>query len=447
MAARILVVEDDDETREAVTGSLEDLGYDVVACCDARAAKSELEQTEFDILVTDIRMPGIDGLELCAEIAGNHPDLPVILMTAFGDSRAVVQGIRAGAADFLPKPFTFDDLREAVHRAVERRQESDRMIRLPAEAAAEVSSIPGLVGTSAAMRDVARRVRQVAGHQAPVLITGETGTGKELVAHAIHVLSERRDGPFVALNCAAIPSEMIESELFGHAQGAFTGAVKSRPGVFRAADRGTLFLDEIGAMPVLLQARLLRAIEQRAIRAVGTVDEVFVDVRVAAATNARLREIAAAGHFRSDLLFRLSAFEVELPPLRARGNDVEELARHFLAKFSPEQRFSLTPEALVALRTYSWPGNVRELENCVHAAMAISEGGVIDVGDLPARVRNAGPAGEAAPDPGSVELELVERRHIERVLREANGNRSEAARKLGIDRVTLYRKMKRYRVD
>jgi two-component system, NtrC family, response regulator AtoC len=447
LAARILVVEDDDETRDAVSGSLEDLGYDVVACGDARSAKNELEQTEFDILVTDIRMPGVDGLELCADIAGNHPDLPVILMTAFGDSRAVVQGMRAGASDFLPKPFTFDDLRDAVGRAVERRQESERMIRLPAEAVSDDSTIPGLVGTSVAMREVARRVRQVAGHQAPVLITGETGTGKELVAHAIHVLSVRKDGPFVALNCAAIPAEMIESELFGHAQGAFTGAVKSRPGVFRAADRGTLFLDEIGAMPVALQARLLRAIEQRAIRAVGTIDEVFVDVRVVAATNARLREIAATGQFRADLLFRLSAFEVELPPLRARGNDIEELARHFLIKYAAGQRHDLTAEALVALRTYSWPGNVRELENSIHAAMAISEDGRLDVDDLPARIKHASPGGEAAPDPSSVELDLVERRHIERVLREANGNRSEAARKLGIDRVTLYRKMKRYRVD
>jgi transcriptional regulator with PAS, ATPase and Fis domain len=200
-------------------------------------------------------------------------------------------------------------------------------------------------------------------------------------------------------------------------------------------------------MPVALQARLLRAIEQRAVRAVGTVDEVFVDVRVVAATNARLREIAAAGHFRSDLLFRLSTFEIELPPLRARGNDVEELARYFLTKFSPDERYSLTPEALVALRTYAWPGNVREVENCMHSAIAISEAGMLDVADLPARVRHAGSGAELAPDPGSVELELVERRHIERVLREANGNRSEAARKLGIDRVTLYRKMKRYRVD
>ncbi|HEV8246189.1 MAG TPA: sigma-54 dependent transcriptional regulator [Polyangiaceae bacterium] len=447
MSARILVVEDDDETREAVVGSLEDLGYEVLASAEARSAKLALDEREFDVLVTDIRMPGITGLELCAEIAGNHPDLPVILMTAFGDSRAVVQGMRAGATDFLPKPFSLEDLKVAVERALERREGSERMIRLPEAVASEEVTIAGMIGSSPAMREVARRVRQVAGHQAPVLITGETGTGKELVAHAIHQLSQRCDGPFVALNCAAIPTEMIESELFGHAQGAFTGAVRSRPGVFRAADRGTLFLDEIGAMPVSLQARLLRAIEQRAIRAVGTVEEVFVDVRVAAATNSRLREIAATGQFRPDLLFRLSTFEIELPPLRARDNDIEELARYFLDKLSPAQKHVLAPETLVALRTYPWPGNVRELENCIHAAMAISDGGVIEVGDLPARIRSASHGAEVAPDLVSVELDSVERRHIERVLRETGGNRSEAARKLGIDRVTLYRKIKRYRVD
>jgi transcriptional regulator with PAS, ATPase and Fis domain len=217
--------------------------------------------------------------------------------------------------------------------------------------------------------------------------------------------------------------------------------------VFRSADKGTLFLDEIGAMPVSLQARLLRAIEQRAIRAVGTVEEVFVDVRVVAATNARLREIAATGQFRPDLLFRLSAFEIELPPLRARGNDVEELAQYFIDKLSPDQKHVLAREALVALRTYSWPGNVRELENCIHAAISISDGGVIELSDLPARVRSAGHTMDLAPDPVSVELDAVERRHIERVLREVGGNRSEAARKLGIDRVTLYRKIKRYRVE
>lgn len=445
--ATILVVEDDDETREAVVGSLLDLGYEVHGCSEAAGAKLALEDREFDVMVTDIRMPGLDGLELCADVAGNHPDLPVILMTAFGDSRAVAQGMRAGAVDFLPKPFTFEDLKRAVERALARRTQSEKVVRLREGDNDDDAPIPRVVGSSRVMRQVARRVRQVAAHQAPVLITGETGTGKELIARAIHELGARASGPFVALNCAAIPADLIEAELFGHAPGAFTGAALGRPGVFRAADHGTLFLDEIGAMPLALQARLLRAIEQRAIRSVGTVDEVFVDVRVVAATNARLREVARAGKFRSDLLFRLSAFEIELPPLRARESDVQELAHHFLREFAPGRRLELSPEAAIALSAYAWPGNVRELENCIRAAVAVSEHHVLEIIDLPQRIQNAVHGGERAPDSGSVELDAVERRHIERVLREAGGNRSEAARKLGIDRVTLYRKMKRYRVD
>jgi two-component system response regulator AtoC len=445
--ATILVVEDDDETREAVVGSLLDLGYEVHGCSEAIGAKQALEDREFDVMVTDIRMPGLDGLELCADVAGNHPDLPVVLMTAFGDPRAVAQGIRAGAVDFLPKPFAFEDLKRAVERALARRSQSGKVARLPEGEANDEAPIPRVIGSSRVMRDVGRRVRQVAAHQAPVLITGETGTGKELIARAIHDLSSRASGPFVALNCAAIPSDLIESELFGHAPGAFTGAGPGRPGVFRAADHGTLFLDEVGAMPVGLQARLLRAIEQRSIRSVGTVEEVFVDVRVVAATNSRLREAARAGQFRSDLLFRLSAFEVELPPLRAREADVQELALHFLREFAPGRRIEISPEAAIALTAYAWPGNVRELENCIRAAIAVSEHDALELTDLPQRVQNAVHGGERAPDSGSVELDAVERRHIERVLREAGGNRSEAARKLGIDRVTLYRKMKRYRVD
>ncbi len=253
MTARILVVEDDDETREAVAGALRDLGYDTSACSDARTARAH---ADVDIVVTDIRMPGESGLELCAEIAGNRPDLPVILMTAFGDTRAVSLGLRAGASDFLAKPFSLSDLgRHPVGRALERRKRSTRVTRLADPMNSADSPLPGVVGSSTALRIVADRVRQLANHRAPVLVTGETGTGKEVFARAIHTLSERRDRPFVALNCAALPAEIIESELFGHASGAFTGAARSHPGLFRDAEGGTLFLDEIGAMPLGLQAR------------------------------------------------------------------------------------------------------------------------------------------------------------------------------------------------
>jgi DNA-binding NtrC family response regulator len=441
MAARILVVEDDDETREAVAGALRDLGYDAAVCPDARAARAH---ADVDIVVTDIRMPGESGLELCAEIAGNRPDLPVILMTAFGDTRTVSLGLRAGASDFLAKPFSLSDLGDAVGRALERRQRSARVHRLTDAVSGPGVPLPGVVGSSDAMRLVTDRVRQLANNRAPVLITGETGTGKELFARAIHALSERRSGPFLALNCAALSPEMIESELFGHASGAFTGAARNHPGLFRDADGGSVFLDEIGAMPLGLQSRLLRAIEQRSVRPLGTVGEVATNVRIIAASNARLRDLAASGQFRSDLLFRLSAFELDLPALRERGNDTIELAEYFLGSFATANAPRvLSDAAKQALLAYAWPGNVRELENGIRAAVALSQGKTLEVSELPARVREAH---QSRGDSNRVDLDALEQAHIERVLRETGGNRSEAARQLGIDRVTLYRKMKRYQV-
>ena len=445
MAARILVVEDDDETREAVAGALRDLGYDAAVCPDARAARAHAN-SDVDIVVTDIRMPGESGLELCAEIAGNRPDLPVILMTAFGDTRAVSLGLRAGASDFLAKPFSLADLGDAVGRALERRERTARVNRLTDSGATANLPLPGVIGSSDAMRLVTERVRQLANNPAPVLITGETGTGKELVARAIHALSERKDGPFLALNCAALSPEIIESELFGHASGAFTGATRNHPGLFRDAEGGTVFLDEIGAMPLGLQARLLRAIEQRSVRSVGTVGEVATNVRIVAASNARLRDLADSGQFRNDLLFRLSAFELDLPALRDRGSDVIELAEYFLASLATSGSSTrvLSDGAKHALLAYNWPGNVRELENGIRAAVALSHGKTVDVSELPARVRDAH---KSRGDSSRVDLDALERQHIERVLRETGGNRSEAARQLGIDRVTLYRKMKRYQVS
>jgi DNA-binding NtrC family response regulator len=442
MTARILVVEDDDETREAVAGALRDLGYDASVCPDARTARAH---SDVDIVVTDIRMPGESGLELCADIAGNRPDLPVILMTAFGDTRAVSLGLRAGASDFLAKPFSLSDLGAAVGRALERRNRSARVTRLADPSSSADCPLPGVVGSSTVMRVVADRVRQLANHHAPVLVKGATGTGKEVFARAIHALSARRKQPFVALNCAALPAEIIESELFGHASGAFTGASRSHPGLFRNAEGGTLFLDEIGAMPLNLQARLLRAIEQRSIRPVGAVGEIATNVRIIAASNARLRELADAGRFRSDLLFRLSAFELDLPALRDRDGDILELAEYFLRSLSTtETPIVIGESAKQALLAYSWPGNVRELENGMRAAVALIQGKTLEAADLPVRVREAHK--NRAADLARVDLDALERSHIERVLRETGGNRSEAARQLGIDRVTLYRKMKRYEV-
>jgi DNA-binding NtrC family response regulator len=444
MIARILVVEDDGETRDAVAGALRDLGYDAAVCPDARSARTH---GDVDIVVTDIRMPGESGLELCADIAGNRPDLPVILMTAFGDTRAVSLGLRAGASDFLAKPFSLADLGAAVDRALARRQRVTHVKRLADAPLVNESALPGIIGSSVVMRRIADHVRQLAQHEAPVLVSGETGTGKEVFARAIHALSGRRNRPFVAVNCTAMPGEMLESELFGHPSGAFASPTRDRAGVLSDAVTGTLFLDEIAAMPPALQARLLHAIAQRSPEPVTNSREIPTGVRIIAANTARLRRLAEAGQFRSDLLFRLSAYELELPALRDRGNDVLELAEHFLGEF----RQAGTPKILGesakrALLSYGWPGNVRELENAVRAAVVLSSGSgtALEASDLPLRIRQAQNA--ASGDPTSVDLEALERTHIERVLRETGGNRSEAARQLGIDRVTLYRKMKRYEV-
>lgn len=438
MTARILVVEDDDETRDAVTGALRDLGYDAAACADARSARSH---ADVDIVVTDIRMPGESGLELCADIAGNRPDLPVILMTAFGDTRAVSLGLRAGASDFLAKPFSLSDLGAAVGRALERRQRSARVNRLTDSAAGSEPSLPGIVGSSDVMRSLAERARQVANHHGPVLVTGEAGTGKELFARAIHALSERRHQPFVALSCSAVPLEVLEGELFGHGAPTAFVAPNTQPGLFRHAAGGTLFIDEICAMPLGLQARLLRAMDQRSTNGLNDA----TNARIVVASSARLRDLADSGHFRSDLLFRLSAFELDLPSLRDRGNDVIELAEHVLRTLATTGAARVLSEsAKQALLAYTWPGNVRELETALRVAVAQSTSKTLEPADLPLCVRDS--QRPHASQAGGVDLDALERAHIERVLRETGGNRSEAARQLGIDRVTLYRKMKRYEV-
>ena len=442
MTARILVVEDDDETRDAVAGALRDLGYDAASCADAKSARSH---SDVDIVVTDIRMPGESGLELCADIAGNRPDLPVILMTAFGDSRAVSLGLRAGASDFLAKPFSLSDLGAAVGRALERRQRSARVNRLTDRAATPELDLPGLVGSSDVMRTLAERARQIANHRSPLLVTGEAGTGKEFFARAIHAMSERRHQPFVALSCSALAPEVLEGKLFGYgAPTAFVGP-NTEPGLIREAGEGTLFIDAICTMPLGLQARLLRVIEQRA----ATGSEARADTcnaRIIVGSSARLRELADSGHFRSDLLFRLSAFELNVPPLRDRGGDVIELAERLLCTLvqtgSPRVLGESAKQALLA---HPWPGNVRELESALREALSRSTHTTLEAADLPSAVRESHRPQSSAPS--GIDLDALERAHIERVLRETGGNRSEAARQLGIDRVTLYRKMKRYEVS
>jgi DNA-binding NtrC family response regulator len=535
LGASVLIVEDDDEIREAAQDALLELGYDAYSEPSAEKALAIMHQRVPAAVIADVRMPGMSGIEFCKRLTGDWPEVPVLLMTAFGDVDMAVEALRAGAFDFIPKPIAFDHLSKVLQQAVAR-QASPPMVRLEDPAVPD-GSCEGLVGSSEALRGVIERIARVAPTQATVLITGESGTGKELVARAVHNGSPRRERPFVALSCAAMPQGLLEAELFGYRRGAFTGAVQSRDGLFQRAEGGTLFLDEIGDLPLPLQPKLLRVLEERRVRPLGSSQEVALDVRIVAATNRDLEHAVRLGQFREDLLFRLNVHHIQLPPLRERGDDVMELAHHFLARgvkldaqvaaaraaaeeeeaealgadvvdeaqfsqaapleaapleaapleampleavppasgtelrdatrasgldeASPtggsvpfpsrpltnpsapgEVAYHLTPEAENLLRSYRWPGNVRELENALSAAMALAKDGTIGLRELPARLESGG-RGSVPPAVEPVSLEEMERRHIEIVLRATGRNKALAARKLGIDRATLYRKLLR----
>jgi two-component system, NtrC family, response regulator AtoC len=437
----LLVVEDDADLRRVIVSGLRARNYRVVECDRAQAALEILEGEDFEIVVTDLCMPGMTGLELIGRIRGGYPRLGVVLMTAFADMQAAIEAIRLGTGDLLLKPFVIDELISAVARVEERRQRSAPTRRvwtpLPEQ------KLSDIVGSSDAMRVVVRQLRRIVDSDCTVLITGESGTGKELVARSLHANGPRAGKAFVAVNCAALPADLLESELFGHSKGSFTGATQESQGLFAAGEGGTLLLDEIGVMPLGLQPKLLRALQERAIRSIGGRREEAFDVRIIAATNQDLDRAVEQGQFRRDLLFRLDVVRVHLPPLRERENDVLELARYFLQKHaarngSPD--LELTPEVAGRLLTYEWPGNVRELDNCMQAAVAMAREGRIRLDNLPGHLRRERkPIRE--PEPELPLLETVEREHIVRVLRAVGGNKAAAARILGINRVTLYRKL------
>jgi two-component system response regulator HydG len=361
-------------------------------------------------------------------------------MTAFGDVDMAVDALRAGAFDFITKPIAIEQLTRVLDRAVSLSRTKTGIVRLEDPEVPD-GSRHGIMGSSPALHALMERIARVAPTDATVLITGESGTGKELVARAVHGRGPRRAGPFVALSCAAMPFELLEAELFGHRRGAFTGAVEARDGLFQGARGGTLFLDEIGDMPLDLQPKLLRVLEEPRVRPLGGAQEVPVDVRIIAATNRDLEQAVEQGHFREDLLFRLNVHHIQVPPLRERTGDVLELARYFLSRGG--KSYQLTPDAERLLCAYTWPGNVRELENCLNAAAALATGNTVSARELPARLQIQAPPPEQATPETSASLEEVERRYIEVVLRATGWNKALAARKLGIDRATLYRKLLR----
>jgi DNA-binding NtrC family response regulator len=451
--ARILVCDDEAAARRGAVRALGTAEYDFVECGDGRACLAALERPRHgvDLILLDLRMPGMDGMTTLAHVTALPAPPPVVVVTADSTLRTAIEAVKAGAVDYLSKPYEIDELRFVVRKSLETarlRLENRRL-------ADEVRRLGGgrsLLGGSPAMLRVLDVVERVAPASASVLIRGESGTGKELVARRIHEASERARGPFVAVNCAAIPDTLVESELFGHRRGAFTGADRDRPGKFRQADGGTLFLDEIGDMALAAQAKLLRVLQEGTVEPLGSGEPLPVDVRVLAATHRHLKTLTAEGRFREDLLFRLRVVEIELPPLRERSGDVLLLARSFLAA-SSRPGLAFSPEAERLLLAYVWPGNVRELANAVERATIFCRGGLIQPDDLPGEVRgtdSGGPGcgllawwrpGEDFQEAKERLVDVFEREVLTAVLREHRGNLSQAARELGIHRQNLQQKL------
>ncbi|OGB94966.1 MAG: sigma-54-dependent Fis family transcriptional regulator [candidate division NC10 bacterium RBG_16_65_8] len=434
----ILVVDDAPETLEVLRRNLESEGHRVFAAPGVAEALAVLETTPIDLVITDYKMPKVSGLDLVRHVRENLQDTEVVMITGYASIEGAIEAIKTGAEEYLSKPFTDEELFEAVRRALEKR--SRRRIAAPATASTG-GPLPGFIGQSEAMQRVYAAIRKAAETTATVLITGESGTGKELVARAIHYGSRRSAAPFVAVNCGGIPEGLIESELFGHMKGAFTGAVTSRAGFFLTADGGTIFLDEISEISLPLQVKFLRVLQDKVVYMVGASHPRQVDVRIVAATNKNLRTLVERQVFREDLFFRLNVIPIEVPPLRERGDDVLLLARYFVEKFSRELGRPiprLSDALLASLVAYPWPGNVRELENIVQRVVVMVEGEEIDVPSLPVSMRFSAPRTASIHRP----LAEVEAEHVRAVLASVDDNKTVAAKILGIDRKTLREKLK-----
>jgi DNA-binding NtrC family response regulator len=449
MPKRILIVDDDQSLCRMIEAFLRTQSFEPSGYTSAEAAFAALRTEEFDAVLTDLNMPGMNGVELCERIVANRPDVPVVVMTAFGSLETAVAALRAGAYDFVTKPVEMDVLTFVIQRAVKHRSLQQEVKKL-SEIVEKSTRCDGLIGESTLMQQLFDRIRRVADSEISVLICGESGTGKELVAKALHVQSRRREGPFVAVNCAAIPESLLESELFGHKRGAFTDAKTDRKGLFLQANGGTLFLDEISAFPLGLQPKLLRALEERRLRPVGADQEMPFDVRVLAATNRDLEAAVEEERFREDLFFRINVVQIELPPLRSRGTDSLLLGQHFLAQFAGQSGKRVTGISHAVadkLLNYSWPGNVRELRNAIEHAVALTHYEEITVEDLPEKIRayRGSQVLIGGNDPAElVPMEEVERRYILHVVQAVGGNKTLAARTLGFDRKTLHRKLSLY---
>ncbi|HET9605537.1 MAG TPA: sigma-54 dependent transcriptional regulator [Nitrospira sp.] len=441
----VLVVDDDQDMRALLRDVLEEHGYKVTLAQNGQEALKNLREGEYPVVLTDLRMKGIQGIELLAEIKRSFPDTNVVLMTAFGCVETALEAMKQGASDYLMKPVKNDDLLRVTERSFREALLRSEINRLRREVNKEYS-FNQILGKSKPMREIFDLIRRVADSPTNILITGESGTGKELVAKALHYNSERKDAAFVAVNCAAIPEQLLESELFGHMRGAFTDAKVDKRGLFEEAAKGTLFLDEISELPLMLQAKLLRAIQEKEIRRLGANRPIAVDTRLIAATNLNLSEEVKAKRFREDLYYRLNVIEMRLPPLRERREDIPLLVDAFLKKFGQARGKDVkgvSETTLALLIDYAWPGNVRELENVIERAVTLSRGDKIVPDDLPATIQ--GSRGDRRVLDEAAEkmhpLHEIEKEYIKKILEKMGGNKYQAAQVLGIDRKTLYRKL------
>jgi DNA-binding NtrC family response regulator len=442
---QLLIVDDDEQLREVLVRWFKRQGAAVTACDSAEDALQRAERSRFDIALLDLHLPGMSGIDLLGRLKETQPELEALVLTAHGSIETAIQAMKQGAYDYLTKPFQFPDLDVHVQKAFEKVQLARRQ-RQWLEQLRYESPRYRLVGTSSAIQRAIQLIEKVAPTDATVLVRGASGTGKELVARALHINSARSDRPLVTINCAALTESLLESELFGHEKGAFTGAVQAKPGLVEVAEGGTLFIDEIGEMAPALQAKLLRVLEDGHYRRVGGTQEVHADVRVIAATNRPLEEELKEGRFREDLYYRLNVVTIELPPLRERRQDIPALVEHFLEtrQIGPS-RYRLHPDALDALVRHDWPGNVRELANVLERAQILAEEQTITLDDLPDTMVETRPAGASTGDPRH--LREVERSHVLDVLKQENYNKVHAAKVLGISRRALYRLISKYHLE
>ena len=450
LKTKLLVVDDEQSIRRLCMTIGTSLGFTCNEAESAESAVTRLETDPPDLVLTDLKLPNQSGVELLKQVRNILPRTEIAIMTGHGSIESAVDAMKLGAYDYIEKPFRVEKLRLLLQRMAEK----VRLVNENAFLRDRVNTdenLDGIIGTSAGMQDVLRMISRLKDTRTAVLISGESGTGKELVARAIHFKGALAQAPFVAVDCGALVPTLMESELFGYEKGAFTGATRSKSGLFQAANGGTLFLDEIGELPLEMQTKLLRVLQEKEVRPVGSNDKVNVDVRVIAATNRDLESAYREGTFRKDLYFRLNVVTVHLPPLRERRSDIPMLVHHFLNRYAPTTHLQVTPAAMKSLLQYDWPGNVRELENCIARGVTLGDQEVIDVQDLPPAIRTEQPASQSmtpqdAASLSTTALAEMEKMTILRVFEQANGDKALAGKMLGISRATLYRKLKRYNI-